>query len=124
VTGIQKEEVMTDDACIFCKIASGDIPAKKLFEDAEMVAFDDINPQAPVHFLVIPKVHIPTLDDLSLEHAELVGRMMVRAAALARDKGVAEGGYRQVINCRAFGGQEVFHLHLHIMGGRQMGKMG
>jgi histidine triad (HIT) family protein len=77
-----------------------------------------------VHFLVIPKVHIPTLDDLSFEHAELVGRMMVRAAALARDKGVAEDGYRQVINCRAFGGQEVFHLHLHILGGRQMGKMG
>ena len=115
---------MAGDDCIFCKIANGAIPAKKLVEDEEMVAFDDINPQAPVHFLVVPKAHIPTFDDLSPKHAELVGRMMVRAAELAREKGIATSGYRQVINCRGHGGQEVPHLHIHIMGGRQMGKMG
>ena len=114
---------MSDD-CIFCKIANGDIPSNKLFEDEDIVAFEDVNPQAPVHFLVIPKAHIPTLDDLNEDQSEILGKMLIRAARLAREKGVAEQGYRQIINCREQGGQVVFHLHLHIMGGRKMEKMG
>ncbi len=114
---------MSDD-CIFCKIAQGEIPATKLYEDDEIVAFEDVNPQAPVHFLVIPKAHIPTLDDVDSSQANLIGKMLVRGAALAREKGVAADGYRQIINCRGNGGQIVFHLHLHIVGGRKMGKLG
>ena len=114
---------MTSENCIFCKIASGAIPATKLFENDEIVAFDDIHPQAPVHFLVIPKKHIPTMDDLDSGDADVVGQMLVHAAALAREKGIGDTGYRQIINCRADGGQEVGHLHLHILGGRPMGRM-
>ena len=95
-----------------------------IVEDENIVAFEDVNPQAPVHFLVIPKAHIPTLDDVSEGQSEVLGKMLVRAAQLAREKGVAEQGYRQIINCREQGGQVVFHLHLHIMGGRKMEKMG
>lgn len=115
---------MSNDNCIFCKIAAGEMPSKKLYDDDEMMAFEDVNPQAPVHLLVVPKTHIPTLDDVAVDQAGLVGRMMVKAAELAREKGVAEDGYRQIINCRQHGGQEVFHLHIHILGGRQMGKLG
>jgi histidine triad (HIT) family protein len=110
--------------CIFCKIASGDIPSKKIFEDDEILAFEDVNPQAPVHFLVIPKAHIPTLDDVKEDQSALLGKMMVTAARIAGERGIADAGYREVINCREQGGQVVFHLHLHIMGGRKMGKMG
>ena len=115
---------MTNNDCIFCKIASGEIPAQKILETDDIVAFDDINPQAPVHFLVIPKKHIPTLDDVTAEDAPLVGQMLFHAARIAREKGIAEQGYRQIINCREAGGQIVFHLHLHIMGGRPMSRMG
>jgi histidine triad (HIT) family protein len=115
---------MTDQDCIFCKIASGEIPAQKLLETEDLVAFEDINPQAPVHFLVIPKKHIPTLDDVTQEDTNLVGQMLYHAANIAREKGIAADGYRQIINCRQFGGQIVFHLHLHIMGGRPMNRMG
>ncbi len=115
---------MTSQNCIFCKIASGEIPATKLFEDDEIVAFDDIHPQAPIHFLVIPKQHIETMDALLEKDVPLIGKMIYRASVLARHKGVGESGYRQIVNCRSDGGQEVNHLHLHILGGRQMGKMG
>lgn len=115
---------MTQQDCIFCKIASGEIPAKKILETDEIVAFDDINPQAPVHFLVIPKKHIPTLDDLTPQDASLVGKMLYEASKIANEKGIAGDGYRQVINCREAGGQIVHHLHLHILGGRQMSRMG
>lgn len=115
---------MAEPSCIFCKIVTGEIPCQKLFEDDELLAFDDINPVAPVHFLVIPKNHLPTLDDAAGEHAGLLGRMLVVAAGLAREKGVADAGYRQIINCREAGGQVVFHLHLHVLGGRPMGPMG
>ncbi len=115
---------MTGDDCIFCKIASGKIPAQKLYEDDEIIAFEDANPAAPVHFLVIPKEHISTLDDMSDEQVPLLGRIMSVATRLAREKGVSKDGYRQVINCRAAGGQVVFHLHVHILGGRQMKRMG
>lgn len=115
---------MTSENCIFCKIAKGAIPTPKLFENEQIVAFDDIHPQAPIHFLVIPKKHIATMDDLAPEDGDTVAAMMLHAARIAREKGVADGGYRQIINCRGDGGQEVYHLHLHIMGGRSMGKMG
>ncbi len=115
---------MAGEDCVFCRIASGEIPATKLYEDEEIVAFEDANPAAPVHFLVIPKQHIPTLDDVENEHAGVLGKMMLRATELARQKGVDREGYREVINCREAGGQVVFHLHLHILGGRAMGRMG
>jgi len=115
---------MGETDCVFCKIARGEIPSKKLFEDDDVVAFDDIHPAAPVHFLVIPKRHVETLDDVDEGHQMLLGRMLVTAARLAREKGVSEAGYRQVINCRKAAGQVVFHLHLHVLGGRDMRRMG
>jgi histidine triad (HIT) family protein len=115
---------MTSSNCIFCRIAAGEIPAAKLYEDGDIAAFDDIHPQSPVHFLVIPKKHIETMDDLSETDLLIVGKMIYHASILARQKGVGNSGYRQIINCRDDGGQEVNHLHLHIMGGRRMEKMG
>ena len=115
---------MTEQDCIFCKICAGEIPSQKLYEDDDLLAFEDINPVAPVHFLVIPKQHIPTLDDIEEKHGEVLGKMLLVASKLARDKGVADDGYRQLINCREPAGQTVFHLHLHILGGRPMGPMG
>lgn len=115
---------MSDDNCVFCKIVAGQIPSHKVYEDDQILAFEDINPQAPVHVLVIPKEHIPTLDDVSEHQAALLGKMMLVGAQVARDKGVALSGYRAIVNCRESAGQVVFHLHLHIMGGRAMRKMG
>jgi len=115
---------MANDDCIFCKIIKGEIPSTKLYEDDELLAFEDINPVAPVHFLVIPKEHIEVLDDVEERHAPMLGRMLQVATKLAKEKGVGETGYRQIINCREQAGQVVFHLHLHIIGGRAMGPMG
>jgi histidine triad (HIT) family protein len=115
---------MADTDCIFCKIARGEIPSKKLFEDEDLVAFDDIHPAAPVHFLIVPKQHIETLDDVNEHHQALLGKLLVTAARLARTKGVSEAGYRQVINCRKAAGQVVYHLHVHVLGGRDMRMMG
>ena len=111
------------DDCIFCKIAKGEIPAEKLFENDEFVAFRDIRPAAPTHILLIPRAHIPTLNDAA-SHAELLGRMLAAAREIAGKAGIADSGYRTVINCNRNAGQEVFHLHLHILGGRQLGAMG
>ena len=105
-----------DPNCIFCKIAAGQIPAKKVHEDDEMVVFHDIHPWAPVHFLMVPKAHIATHADVGAEHAALLGRMMVLAPKLIRDLGVTNG-FRTVINTGKDGGQEVYHLHVHVMGG-------
>ena len=116
--------MMMSDDCIFCKIVNGQIPCTQLYEDDNVLAFKDIHPIAPVHFLVIPKEHIPTLDDMEEHHSETLGRMMFVATQLAKQQGVGGTGYRQVINCRESAGQEVFHLHLHVIGGRNMGKMG
>ncbi len=113
---------MTASDCIFCKIAKKEIPTEKLYEDDDIIAFDDINPETPVHFLVVPKQHIETLDDIKEEHAPLVARMILVGTKIAREKGIAKDGYRQVINCREGGGQVVFHLHMHILGGRQIGQ--
>lgn len=104
------------DNCLFCKIARGDIPSKKVYEDEEVLAFHDINPVAPVHFMLIPKLHLSSLLEAEAEHAALLGRMLLLAPKLAREQGL-EKGFRTVINSGKGGGQEVFHLHIHIIGG-------
>lgn len=109
---------MTD--CIFCKIIAGEIPASMPYSDDLVVALDDINPAAPIHKLIIPRVHIPTLNDLDEEHKPLIGHMTTVAAQLADKYGIAEDGYRVLMNCNAGGGQTVFHLHMHLVGGRGM----
>lgn len=109
--------------CIFCRIAAGEIPATVAYEDDEIMAFEDINPKAPVHLLIIPKQHLDTLNDTGADHAHLLGRMTLRAAELAGERGVAQGGYRVLVNCNPDGGQEVFHLHMHLIGGRRLGPM-
>lgn len=113
------------DNCIFCKIASGKIPAKMVYEDQELMAFHDINPSAPVHFLIVPREHIPTLADSRDNHAELLGKMMLLAPQLAAELGCgytseagkSSGGFKALINTGPDGGQEVYHLHMHVMGG-------
>ncbi|MFD2111288.1 histidine triad nucleotide-binding protein [Thiorhodococcus fuscus] len=105
---------------LFAKIASGEIPADILYEDEHLVAFRDISPQAPTHILVIPRKPIPTLNDAGPEDAELLGKLLLAAAKVAELAGIAEAGYRTVINCNAAAGQTVFHLHLHVLGGRPM----
>lgn len=113
---------MTDkaDDCLFCKIIAGEIPAKKVYEDDKVIAFDDINPQAPVHKIIIPRQHIATLNDLEPGHNELTGHILHTAAKLAKELGIEEDGYRVVMNCNAGGGQTVFHIHMHLVGGRGM----
>ncbi|MEF7616471.1 histidine triad nucleotide-binding protein [Aquincola sp. MAHUQ-54] len=106
----------TDSNCIFCKIVAGQIPSRKVYEDDELLAFHDIAPWAPVHVLIIPKVHIASMVDVAEAHAALLGRMMVLSARLMRELGVTNG-YRHVINTGRDGMQEVPHLHLHVMGG-------
>jgi histidine triad (HIT) family protein len=112
---------VTDDSatCLFCRIARGDIPAKKVAETEHCVAFRDINPQAPTHVLVIPREHVATLNDAT--DPALVGRLSLLAAEIARSEGLAERGYRTVVNTNADAGQTVFHIHLHLLGGRRMG---
>ena len=105
---------------IFTKIINKEIPAQIEYEDDEILAFDDINPQAPVHILIIPKKPIPTLNDLTENDAELLGKIVLVAKKLAADKGISEKGYRLVFNCNSWGGQEVYHIHCHLLGGRQM----
>ena len=109
--------------CIFCKIAAGEIPATVVYQDEEILVFEDINPRAPVHLLLIPRQHMATLNVPGPEHEGLLGRMTLKAAELARERGVDEGGYRVLINCNSDGGQEVFHLHMHMIGGRRLGPM-
>ena len=104
--------------CLFCKIAAGQIPATKLYEDDVVVAFKDINPQAPLHALVIPREHIASLNELGPGHDALAGAMLRCAATLATQHGYAERGYRTVFNTNADAGQSVFHIHLHVLGGR------
>ena len=109
---------MTD--CLFCRIASGEIPADIVYEDDELLAFNDINPQAPTHVLVVPRRHIATLNDLTADDVGLVGRLIHRATVIAAERGHAESGYRTVFNCNAEAGQTVFHIHLHLLAGRPM----
>jgi histidine triad (HIT) family protein len=106
--------------CLFCKIIRRDIPASIVYEDEGVLAFNDINPQAPTHVLLIPKVHIESLNDLQPGHDQIVGELVRRAAAIAADRGLAAGGYRTVFNTNRDAGQTVFHVHLHLIGGRSM----
>ncbi len=106
--------------CLFCKIAAGGVPSTKVYEDDELYAFEDINPQAPVHVLIVPRKHIPTLNDMTSEDSPLVGRMLYAAARIAREKGMAEAGFRTIFNVNKDGGQIVYHLHLHVLGGRRL----
>jgi len=109
------------DDCLFCKIITGDIPADKVFENEKILAFRDINPAAPIHILIIPKIHIPTLNDLELDQTEIMGELVRTASELAKQEGIADAGYRTGFNCNEAGGQTVFHVHLHLLGGRPFG---
>jgi histidine triad (HIT) family protein len=108
-------------SCLFCKIVAGEIPSKRVFEDESVLAFEDINPQAALHVLVIPKRHISTLNDLQDHDDALIGGLVRRAAAIAAERGVSESGYRAVFNCNSDAGQTVSHIHLHVLGGRRLG---
>jgi len=109
---------MTD--CLFCKMATGEIKPDILYEDDDILAFNDVAPQAPFHALVIPKKHIATLNDLTEQDAALVGKILLIAQKIAKQAGISEQGYRTVFNCNEQAGQTVFHLHLHVLGGRDM----
>ena len=105
--------------CLFCRIIAGEIPARKVYEDAHTFAFEDIDPKAPTHILVVPKKHIPGLKEASSEDADIVGRCHLAAAHVARERGI-EDGYRTVLNVGPGAGQSVFHLHVHLLGGRPL----
>jgi histidine triad (HIT) family protein len=106
--------------CLFCRIISGEIKSDIVYRDEQTVAFKDINPQAPVHILIIPKKHIEKISDLSEENKEIVSDLILVANRLARDNGIEETGYRLVLNCGSDAGQAVFHIHLHLLGGRKL----
>ncbi len=106
------------DDCIFCKIAAGEIPSTRVFEDEMCVAFNDLSPQAPIHILIVPREHLDSLDRAAQNQEELLGHLLLSAAEIAREKGFAENGYRVVINTNSDGGQTVFHLHVHLLAGR------
>lgn len=107
--------------CLFCKMVSGEIQPDTIYEDDEVLGFRDLNPQAPTHVLVVPKTHISTINDLENNHSALVGKLFLAAKKIAADEGIADDGYRTVMNCNAGAGQTVFHIHLHVLGGRPMG---
>ncbi|HUX47697.1 MAG TPA: histidine triad nucleotide-binding protein [Dehalococcoidia bacterium] len=109
------------EQCIFCRIVAGDLPSDKVYQDEDFLAFRDISPQAPTHVLIIPRTHITSLAQLTEEQQELAGRLIIIAKKLAEKEGIANGGYRLVINCGPEGGQLVSHLHLHLIGGRKLG---
>ena len=107
--------------CVFCKIIKGEIPSTKVYEDEEILAFKDINPVAPVHILVIPKKHISSLNEIEPEDQMLIGKIFTVIKKIAKEQGFAENGYRVIANCGEDGGQEVKHLHFHILGGKKLG---
>jgi histidine triad (HIT) family protein len=106
--------------CLFCKISAGSIPADVVYQDEQLLAFKDIHPQAPQHILIIPRKHIPTLNQLTPQDGPLLAEMILTAKKLAKQMGLAEDGYRLVMNCNKNGGQIIFHLHLHLLGGRAL----
>jgi len=106
--------------CLFCKMVAGEIQPDVVYEDEEVLAFRDVNPQAPTHVLVIPKTHIATTNDLNGENAAIVGKLYLAARQIAEEEGIAGPGYRMVMNCNAGAGQSVYHIHLHVLGGRPM----
>ena len=109
----------TSSNCLFCKIAAGDIAAELLYENDAVLAFRDINPQAPTHILIIPRKHIATINDIEASDAELIGKLYLAAGELAQQEGFSDEGYRVIMNCNEGAGQSVFHIHLHLLGGRQ-----
>lgn len=111
---------MSSSDCLFCNISAGDVPAELVYESDEAIAFRDINPKAPTHVLIIPRQHVETINDLEPGDAALVGNLFLVAQRIAKDEGIAENGYRVVMNCNSDAGQTVFHLHLHLLGGRQL----
>lgn len=110
--------------CLFCKIVARELDSDIVFEDDELLAFRDISPQAPTHLLVIPKRHVGNANELAAGDAGLVGNMVLRARALAAEEGIDESGYRLIMNCNPEGGQTVYHVHLHLLGGRQLTSLG
>ena len=104
--------------CLFCKIIDKSISSEIVYENDSVLAFNDINPQAPIHILIIPKIHIATLNDLNEDHERLLGELVLTAGALAKQLGISEAGYRTNFNCNEAGGQTVYHIHLHLLGGR------
>jgi histidine triad (HIT) family protein len=122
--GYENIESETTD-CIFCRIAAGTVPTETIYQDEDVIAFRDINPQAPVHLLIIPRKHIPSLAELSDEDSHIIARMTMVANHIARSEGILESGYRVAVNCGEWGGQLVPHLHMHLIGGRELsGKLG
>ena len=111
----------SSDDCLFCKILAGEIPADIIFESDDVIAFRDINPQAPTHALIIPRRHVATINDLEDGDETLLGNLFLAARKIAADEGIADAGYRVAMNCNAAAGQTIFHLHLHLLGGRQLG---
>ena len=111
---------MSEPDCLFCKIVDGEIPADIVYESDTVVAFRDINPQAPIHMVIIPRQHIATINDIDPEHEAIVGSLFSAARQIAADEGLSDDGYRVVMNCNEAAGQTVFHIHLHLLGGRQM----
>ena len=112
---------MSQPDCLFCKVLAGEIPADIVYESETAIAFRDINPQAPVHVLIIPRQHIATINDIAPEHESLVGSLFSAARDIAAKEGLADDGYRVTMNCNKAAGQTVFHLHLHLLGGRSLG---
>ncbi len=112
-----------DPNCVFCKIVAGEIPAKKVYEDDLVVAFHDIHPRTPVHVLIVPKEHIPSVNAVAPEHEAMLGRLFTAARQVAETTGVAETGYRLLVNTGPHAGQEVYHIHMHLLGGRPLGPM-
>ena len=111
---------MSEQDCLFCKILSGDIPADIVYESDSAIAFRDVNPQAPTHVLVIPRKHVATINDLDEDDQQMVGSLYLAAKEVARAEGISEEGYRAVMNCNEGAGQSVFHIHLHVLGGRAL----
>lgn len=111
---------MSEQDCLFCKILNGDIPADIIYESDSAIAFRDISPQAPTHVLVIPRKHIATINDLGEDDQEIVGSLYLAAKDIARAEGLSDEGYRAVMNCNEGAGQSVFHIHLHVLGGRAL----
>jgi histidine triad (HIT) family protein len=112
---------MSEQDCLFCKILSGDIPADIVYESDSAIAFRDINPQAPTHVLIIPRKHIATINDIGEDDQQIVGSLYLAAKEIARAEGISDEGYRAVMNCNEGAGQSVFHIHLHVLGGRALG---
>ncbi len=108
------------DNCIFCKIINKEVPSKVVYEDERVLAFDDINPKAPIHILLISKEHFGTLNEIPEEKKDILSHLLLKARQIAQEKGIAENGYRIVLNTERDSGQEVFHIHFHLLGGRQM----